>query len=420
MASFMRDFFDAFRGRDIVFALASDSHANRGMNKIANAFLTTDCDAWFNVDADIRFRKQDADHLIEHAENGIPLVYGVYPKKEDATSPCLCTFNTIDATDPKTGFVAVRRSGRGFMIVLRSVLEAMKEDNGGPALRYHNYGEGEELLVQWDFFPSGPVIGEFSALPEANDQDGFPVREWVSEDWFFCERARALGIPTMVDARIALGHVGLKEYRFNQTQVTRFDSEIDSWKYIHGWFDYADLYKEFAVKIPDGGTFVEVGAWMGKSVAAFAEFTKKLDKHVNIHVVDTFCGEPGNQAHAEMLDAHGGNVEHIFRANMAALGIQPHIHVEDSVKAAADFADGSIDVVFIDGDHREAGVRADIEAWMPKVKFGGILAGHDIDEPGVAAAVQHINFEVRNRSWMVRIPVIPFARNIAYADLAVK
>src|SRR5215813_10474904 len=45
---------------------------------------------------------------------------------------------------------------------------------------------------------------------------------------------------------------------------------------------------------------------------------------------------------------------------------------------AAHYADESIDAVFIDADHRYAGVRADIESWLPKVqKRNGVLSGHD-------------------------------------------
>jgi SAM-dependent methyltransferase len=446
MASFMRDFFEAFRDKDIQFAFASDSHANRGMNKIANGFLKSDCDAWFNIDADIRFRKQDVDNLIEHVANDVALVYGIYPKKEDATSPCLCTFETVDAPDAKTGLTKMRRAGRGFMLVRRDVLEAMKEDNGGPALRYHNHG-GD---IEWDFFPSGVVTGAMSALENAEvgmmipdgmtrlnfpvDADGYRIREWISEDWYFCERARALGYPTMVDARIALGHVGLKEYRFSMDQVTRLDSHITSWKQIHGWFDYADLYRELAVKLPDGGSFVEVGCWMGKSIAFMAEELKKLKKNVALHVVDTFKGSPANPTQAEMLEAHGGSVEKIFRSNMEALGFEcidatsrsniaahrdtakPAIFVlaKSSEQASWDFADEWLDAVFIDGDHSYKAVLKDIASWWPKVKSGGTLCGHDIDEPGVAEAVKNnfhdfgyegqrlYHFDVKGRCWVVK------------------
>jgi predicted O-methyltransferase YrrM len=50
---------------------------------------------------------------------------------------------------------------------------------------------------------------------------------------------------------------------------------------------------------------------------------------------------------------------------------------EASVKAAATVADGSLDFVYVDANHGEAFVRADLEAWVPKVRPGGIISGHD-------------------------------------------
>ncbi len=39
--------------------------------------------------------------------------------------------------------------------------------------------------------------------------------------------------------------------------------------------------------------------------------------------------------------------------------------------------DKPIDLLFVDGDHNEAGVRADIVNWAPRVKPGGLVAFHD-------------------------------------------
>ena len=39
----------------------------------------------------------------------------------------------------------------------------------------------------------------------------------------------------------------------------------------------------------------------------------------------------------------------------------------------------SLDIVFIDADHRYSSVMKDIEAWLPTVKRGGILCGHDCE-----------------------------------------
>jgi hypothetical protein len=54
----------------------------------------------------------------------------------------------------------------------------------------------------------------------------------------------------------------------------------------------------------------------------------------------------------------------------------------DSVEAAATFADKSLAFVYLDGDHSLDGFRRDFYAWFPKVKSGGVIAGHDYyDKP---------------------------------------
>ncbi len=50
---------------------------------------------------------------------------------------------------------------------------------------------------------------------------------------------------------------------------------------------------------------------------------------------------------------------------------------EDSVAAANHFRDEFFDFVYLDADHSYEGVVNDIEAWYPKLKKGGVLAGHD-------------------------------------------
>jgi predicted O-methyltransferase YrrM len=59
----------------------------------------------------------------------------------------------------------------------------------------------------------------------------------------------------------------------------------------------------------------------------------------------------------------------------------------DSVQAASVWPDGHFDFVYIDGDHSEAAVIADLMAWGPKVRKGGVLSGHDWNLPEVRSAV---------------------------------
>ena len=62
-----------------------------------------------------------------------------------------------------------------------------------------------------------------------------------------------------------------------------------------------------------------------------------------------------------------------------------------SLAAVKDFDDGSLDFVFIDGNHGYDWVKSDIQAWWPKVRAGGLFAGHDYGtrptERGVKTAV---------------------------------
>ena len=51
--------------------------------------------------------------------------------------------------------------------------------------------------------------------------------------------------------------------------------------------------------------------------------------------------------------------------------------VQKSMDAVEQFADGSLDMVYIDGNHSYAAAFEDMNGWWPKVKMGGVLAGHD-------------------------------------------
>lgn len=56
---------------------------------------------------------------------------------------------------------------------------------------------------------------------------------------------------------------------------------------------------------------------------------------------------------------------------------------------AAEYTPSELAFVYLDSDHSYEAVKADIAAWYPKIRVGGILSGHDCDqlEPGVSQAV---------------------------------
>jgi len=61
---------------------------------------------------------------------------------------------------------------------------------------------------------------------------------------------------------------------------------------------------------------------------------------------------------------------------------------ESSHSAHNRFDDGSLDFVFIDGDHTFEAVRGDIQLWLPKLRAGGLLIGDDWSWDSVQRAWQ--------------------------------
>lgn len=83
--------------------------------------------------------------------------------------------------------------------------------------------------------------------------------------------------------------------------------------------------------------------------------------------------------------------------------------IENCSWDAVDFVPNNLDLVYIDGDHRYFAVRLDLIKYYPKVKNGGVFAGHDFvvefDEekneylaraPGVIKAVMEF-FEILSK-----------------------
>ncbi len=180
---------------------------------------------------------------------------------------------------------------------------------------------------------------------------------------------------------------------------------------IDGWFDddYRTVYADVVAAASDGACFVEVGAWKGKSTAFLAVEIINSGKRITLHVVDHFKGSPDEDSHVQAVRGAGGSMLWTFVANFTLLPCMPMpcmpiVHVSDSVLASGEFPAGSCDMVFLDAQHSEASVAADIAAWWPKVKPGGILAGHDWNYTSVATAVRAAfgNVETRGTCWLKR------------------
>lgn len=141
------------------------------------------------------------------------------------------------------------------------------------------------------------------------------------------------------------------------------------------------------------------GAEIGVSTGMFSKQLFFRIENLTMICVDRWAEQPEYAGHEDegretFLNAHGWNHEDKYQKflnwrDQYALGDRLSICRMDSLEAAKEVADESLDFVFIDADHSYEGCRADIHAWSPKVRHGGMIAGHDYDAfwPGVIRAV---------------------------------
>lgn len=173
------------------------------------------------------------------------------------------------------------------------------------------------------------------------------------------------------------------------------------WDTIQGWFTYATLYDEALNRVKKPSTFVEIGCWKGRSSAYMGEQIKRRMLPVEFYAIDTWKGSPGKEEHQAEVARLGGDMYPVFVKNMSRAGVIDYVKPiqSESVEAAKRFADGSLDFIFVDGDHRFPGVVADIRAWRPKLSPTGVMAGDDWNLDGVAPAVKQEFGEGNYRLW---------------------
>lgn len=182
-----------------------------------------------------------------------------------------------------------------------------------------------------------------------------------------------------------------------------------TWSDIPGWTcdDMLALYREAAERWPEG-TFVEVGVAYGRSLAYLASVAPDA-RVIGVDTWEDFMGfdnlPAGIVALLRSWSTPFAACKHFIEA--CGLGQRAWFMWETSPGAAAEL-DETPDFVFIDANHTYDDVRADILAWLPKVKPGGILAGHDYSPemfPGVCKAVDELLPERRVAGVVWRVDV---------------
>lgn len=150
----------------------------------------------------------------------------------------------------------------------------------------------------------------------------------------------------------------------------------------------------------------EVGVFRGETLA------RLLQAGLKMYAVDLWADVPPGP---EIKDMEKGVTNYHkwplaeFEADVRRLAEQYPgkctILKMDTVAAAQHVPDGSLDFVFIDACHEEKAVIADIKAWTPKIRSGGMLMGHDRAWPSVQRALKRMCPKYKkgaDSTWFIR------------------
>jgi len=153
------------------------------------------------------------------------------------------------------------------------------------------------------------------------------------------------------------------------------------------------------------------GAEVGVQRAIFSKHILSHWKGRLLHSVDPWSEYPGdaNPDSANVPQDEQESVCQDARARLAAFGERSKIWRLASAEAGGRFADGQLDFVYLDALHDYEYVKEDLHCWHPKVRPGGILAGHDYthEKSGIAGfgVKQAVDEFCRERGYKASISI---------------
>jgi predicted O-methyltransferase YrrM len=155
---------------------------------------------------------------------------------------------------------------------------------------------------------------------------------------------------------------------------------------VEGWFTFPNLYSYAVKNFGSGSKFIEIGSWLGQSATYMAVEIANSNKDIDFYCVDLWDSN-------KEYENEPAVVQNVFFETFIK-NIEPVKNFIKPIKsasldAALQFEDEYFDFIFIDAAHDYENVKKDLQAWYPKLKKGGLFAGHDFEftHMGVMRAV---------------------------------
>lgn len=123
--------------------------------------------------------------------------------------------------------------------------------------------------------------------------------------------------------------------------------------------------------------FVSQGFKVGAEIGVYkGGFTEKFcQAGLKMYAIDPWIAYSGAGRPSKLQERQDFIYEHEAKARLAPYDCT--LIRATSMDALKEFKDGSLDFVYIDGDHTFRCIAEDIYEWSKKVRPGGIISGHD-------------------------------------------
>lgn len=181
--------------------MVNESLIPRGRNNLMAKMMTNEKATHFMfIDADIRFQPESIFQMLSYEKD---VIAGLYPKKSIPTNYVI---NLLPQTKIQGDIFTVDTAGTGFLIFKREVYQKLIDAH--PETKYV-----DDVGLGKNFEPNMYAIFDCKI-----DEKG----HYLSEDWLFCRRWRALGGEIWAHSKVLLNHIGHYEFQGDLAKMPEF------------------------------------------------------------------------------------------------------------------------------------------------------------------------------------------------------
>lgn len=146
------------------------------------------------------------------------------------------------------------------------------------------------------------------------------------------------------------------------------------------------LLASLAADVPDGQAVVELGSYKGKSTAYLAAGAG----NVHVYAVDPWDQQPPPGTNGQDFYRFADPATRArFDEQLESVGLRSAVQAIQGYSAdvAATYDGPPVGLLYVDGDHTEAGVAGDVAAWWPHLANPAVIVFDDYDSRPVNAGV---------------------------------